>query len=157
MWKTLTPSPSIRNMTAAEAAYIGAMLDAEGNTPTRENGWGSIVIDISEPEVISALLRASGVGNVYGYWPTNGNKLMMKWQVARQADLQIILEQIAPYSVKAQHLLVHTRPLIDQWRDKDREKHTCVKCGKNISGQRTRCGSCAQTERQARERTTDST
>lgn len=128
------------------------MIDAEGYVKLREDGAGQIYVDNSEPELISALIRATGVGKVYGYLPTNGTKLMLRWMVARTPDLAVLLPQLLHYSMKAPLLLAHINPRMEAWSARrEARRQFCEDCGSEVSLQGRkirRCLSCAAKKRQ---------
>lgn len=108
------PYPSsVREMLAVERAWVGAMIDGEGSfviyvpssrrypTPCARLSLGN-----QRLEIISGLLRATGVGSI-GYVkpksPTHGD--FWDWVVSRQNDMLDIARQIREFSEKAQQFL----------------------------------------------------
>ena len=104
-FKRQDTSSSYREPSEAECAYIGAMLDGEGNTPRRRAGYGQLIIDNSDHRIIDRLVTYTGIGKVYTYQPTNGTRPMFKWQVSKHADLLRLLPLLTPWSSKAGVLL----------------------------------------------------
>ena len=102
-------------MSDAEAAWVGAMIDAEGWTvvqPTYKVNAIRICLGNTEPEIISGLLRATGVGTVCSHKRSKPHHLpMFQWSVNAWNDVMAVAEQCAPYSVKAQSLLSTQRRL----------------------------------------------
>ena len=150
-WVRLSVSPELRTMSPEEAAYVGAMLEADGTTYMRSDGCGRIIIDNRNPEIMSALLRATGVGRISGYQPTNGNFLMLKWAVARLPDVEKITDAVRCYSEKAQRLSAFIAPKLAGWRKRKLERTTCIDCGSPVSYREPhRCNSCAALRRSSR-------
>ena len=99
---------SVRLMSEIERAWVGAMVEADGCI-SREKAhprW-DIRVANGNLEVISALLRATGVGNVYlAYYMRFGERHSWgwTWQVTRQNDVVALAAQIEHYCTKAQKL-----------------------------------------------------
>lgn len=96
----------VRQMTPIEAAWVGAMIEGEGcisisrsHSDTYDNYH--LIVGNNSLEVISAMLRATGTGNVY----LRANGRLFTWEVGRINSIYDIARQIAPYSEKAQRLL----------------------------------------------------
>ncbi len=94
-----------KDMSSIECAYVGAFLDAEGClTPHHEwpRSWIMQACN-TEVELISALLRATGVGRVY-YEDRSalGTQSMWTWMVQPYNDVLAIVRQLQPFSLKAQ-------------------------------------------------------
>ena len=152
-WRRLQPTPTQRTLQEPEAAYVGAVIDSEGYVKLREDGAGQLYVDNSETEIISALIRATGVGRVYGYRPTNGTRLMLRWMVARTPDLAALLPQILPYSLKAQQLLAHIAPRMKSWiARREMRRQFCEDCGKEVSLQGRHIRRCTFCSAKARQR-----
>ena len=102
-----------RDMSEVEAAWVGAMIDAEGwivrATAHRVNAL-RICLGNTAPEIISGLLRATGVGTVCcrAFKPKHYLPYF-QWSVNAWNDVMAIAKQCAPYSVKAQDVLSYTR------------------------------------------------
>ncbi len=96
-----------KNMSSIERAYVGALLDAEGSLSPHSSWPRSWRMQVSntEVELISALLRATGVGRVY-YDARDGNTLGSKaiwtWMVQPYNDVLAIVRQLQKFSIKAQ-------------------------------------------------------
>ena len=102
----------IREMTEPERAYIGAMIDAEGwvgKMKNRVNLW-RVFISNTDPEIISAILRATGGGTVradsYSVQGKSvlGTKPIFTWGTSRQNNLYSLVDQCASYSMKLQRI-----------------------------------------------------
>jgi len=113
-------------MTPAEAAYVGAFLDAEGNLQRNANTRHCMIKVVNgNIEIISALLRAVGTGRVvYAGHSRLGKMPLWVWCVHRLADLNVLLPQLAPYSMKAQEALAVN---VDAWADRQTRLATCRK------------------------------
>ncbi len=95
-----------RVMTPVEAAYVGAFVEGEGHiryapSPSRGDMQTSMTVAQNNVEVISALLRATGVGRVN----LRGNGKLWTWQLSAINDMVAVAKQIAPFSEKAQRFL----------------------------------------------------
>jgi hypothetical protein len=92
-------------MRAVECAWVGAFIDAEGSVGLAKpwkDAW-QIALQITEPEYVSTLLRFTGVGNVSYSNPRGISKLpQYRWSVTAKLDIETLLRQLAPYSLKAQ-------------------------------------------------------
>jgi hypothetical protein len=101
------PKMIVKQMTDAEAAWVGAFIDAEGWVSLRDGCW-NILVGNTEVEHISALLRATGTGGVISRIPPAsnlGHKRMYLWSILQDAAARELARQIAPYSLKAQKVL----------------------------------------------------
>lgn len=97
----------MRSMSEPEAAYVGALLDGEGWVTNVVGSGPLITIGNTGIEIISALLRSTGMGAVY-YAPKplrNGNWAQYRWSVLKRADATALCERVKEYSIKAQWLL----------------------------------------------------
>ncbi len=106
----------VREMTEPERAYIGAMIEGEGNVrlynahkscaACRTGGghWRITVVN-TDVEIISALLRATGVGRITRRTPEKlENKPCYSWFVGRYNDILSLVRQSARYSTKLQQV-----------------------------------------------------
>jgi hypothetical protein len=113
--QTLTP---IKQMTEGQAAWVGAMIEAEGcvhlypagkSRSTREHVHISVVN--TDVEVISTLLRFVGAGTVTFYPPRPGalgKKNCWKWRLSRQHQVRALAPQVSPWmTVKGQKMVDH--------------------------------------------------
>lgn len=97
----------MRNMTDIETAWVGAMFEGEGSITLNRVGRGYLRLSLenTDVEIISALLRLTGLGHV-SYRHPNLNKLARKpsyqWYLTRQDDVIALLTKIEPYCIKAQ-------------------------------------------------------
>jgi len=152
------PSGPGRQLRPEEAAWLGAMLDAEGCVTTTPDGHRVQYISISntEIELISAVLRAAGVGTVWALLrKASHHRQAWRWQLARIADLTALLPQLEVYSLKAQRALSLIRPMWERAQEARKPK-TCIDCGQAIT-KRTRvrrCWSCAGVRRWAKRKQT---
>ena len=99
-------------MTEAEAAYVGMAIDTDGwvGSNGKEDKLGhlngvQIGFANTNPELISAVLRAVGAGRVHMVLPPKC-KPVLRWNLMARNDVRALAEQIAPYSQKAQRALV---------------------------------------------------
>jgi len=98
----------VRQMTDVEAAWIGALIEGEGSiwwVKTKRHTWPAVNVSNTDPEIISALLRTTGVGSVHHQkTPTNaliqGAKPCYIWMAQAQREAADIIRQCAPYSMK---------------------------------------------------------
>lgn len=102
-----------RDMSEVERAWVGAMLEGEGSTfihpdyrDSRPSFTPHIGIGNTEIEVISAIVRATGLGGVSSREKGSslGSKRMWVWQTNAWNDVLALLPQLLPYSTKAQKL-----------------------------------------------------
>ena len=104
----------VRTLSDVEAAWVGAMIDGEGSI-YRCVGRSPYRMDFAntEVELVATMLRLVGSGCV-GY--VNGKpserrafikhiKDAWRWYLYPINDIAALLEQIAPYSIKAQKWL----------------------------------------------------
>ena len=101
----------VRQMAPDERAWVGAMIEAEGSVmvnPSHSNHKAKIMVANTDPEILSALLRATGVGHVG--LKTESRQWQRKpcytWQVQAQLEARDIALQCAPYSMKLQRVEV---------------------------------------------------
>ena len=105
---TRRKATSLRLMSEVEAAYVGALVDGEGcirNQDVHSRGGGrsvSVVVGNTELELISALLRITGIGVVCKDKPQLGRLPFWRWGVYAIEDTKSLLRRIAAYSLKAQ-------------------------------------------------------
>jgi hypothetical protein len=94
-------------MTEVEAAWVGAMLDADGWVTVVVGSGPLIVIGNTGLEIISALLRATGLGRVYYSPPPSckGSLAQWRWSVLRKKEAEELCRRVITYSIKAQWLL----------------------------------------------------
>ncbi len=96
----------LRNMTEVEAAYLGAMIDGEGCITNSGRGHRQIKFGNTDIELISACLRATGIGGIELRLPRGLSKLpLWIWNVGRAQEIEDLCRRIAPYSMKAQREL----------------------------------------------------
>ena len=106
------PKPcQVRQMSPVEAAYVGAMVDAEGTVRIKDGYW-QVNFPNTEVEYVSAVVRATGIGSVYcrdltGRASSNprftpSTKLLWIWATTRKADVEELARQLSPYSTKMQ-------------------------------------------------------
>ena len=103
----------VREMSDAEAAWVGAIIDAEGWVliqPIYKVNAVRISVGNTEPEIISGLLRATGVGTVCHHKRSKPHHLpMFQWTANAWNDVMAIAKRCAPYSMKAQKVLAQSR------------------------------------------------
>lgn len=98
----------VREMSIDERAWVGAMIEAEGSVgkPYGQYRQWRITVVNTDPEILSALLRATGVG-IVGL-KTRAKQWQRKpcfgWSVQAQLDVAGIVNQCAPYSMKLQQV-----------------------------------------------------
>jgi hypothetical protein len=97
-------SSRVRKMTEPEAAWVGAMIEAEGSVVFAPQVRVAVVN--SDPEIISALLRATGSGTVQIRQPHLGTKLLYCWWMSKWREVQALVAQAGPYSMKLQKVEV---------------------------------------------------
>ncbi len=103
---TIAFPSSVKAMASEEASWIGAFVDGEGTVDQDHQGYPRIRTVNTEPELLSVLLRVTGVGTVYYKRPmASSTKPAFEWAVHRINDVLDLLNQIAPYSIKAQRAL----------------------------------------------------
>jgi hypothetical protein len=100
---------TLRKMSEPEKAWVGAFIDAEGGFYVIARGTWNVNVVNTEPEFLSALLRATHLGVVISknnhsqakkHW-----KPAFQWTFATRVDVDALAEAIAPYSLKAQEYL----------------------------------------------------
>lgn len=104
---------SVCRLSLVEAAWLGAFIDGEGTIGVYDinrNGLplGEISVANTEPELISAVLRITRVGTVWGrFYSLLGSRpsLLLRWKCNRQNDVKSLVRQLAPYCLKAQRVL----------------------------------------------------
>jgi len=95
-------------MSDVEQAWVGALIEGEGCVRKHSNKgetfhWRIVVANTSA-EILSALVRATGIANIY--LTANPGKPCFQWQVYRQADVADLVRQCSPYSEKCQAVIV---------------------------------------------------
>lgn len=102
---------STRTMSPIEVGWVAGFIEADGWAgihTTRGYSQAEIVAAGTNPEHISALLRATGVGRVcYQARPsklTSTPQPMWYWKVSRHNDILSLIDQLQPYSLKVQKL-----------------------------------------------------
>ncbi len=99
---------TVRNLQPEEAAWIGAMIEADGSVSVRIDNRGYEDIDLhfynSEVETVATMLRLVGEGNIYyrgkrisSKWPTAGTKPQWAWSLQKKPSVRALLPQIIPY------------------------------------------------------------
>lgn len=99
-WKTRIRTSEARAMTPVEAAWVGAMIEGEGHVSPKLHGKLSVNFSVSNTsvEIISTLLRFTGVGRVYfqslkpGVW-----KPVWLWRLTRMVDVEAVGKQVRPF------------------------------------------------------------
>ena len=114
----------VRVMSDVEAAWMGAIFEGEGSGivgdypsgvghyPTRKI---TAVVANTDPEVLSACLRFTGSGRVYGKPAVPGHRPAFAWTIQKRNSALDFLHQIAPYSWKAQRTLDRAAELDERW------------------------------------------
>ncbi len=100
---------TVRKMSEVERSLVGAYLDTDGYIAFNGKRMGRLGLGNTNLEIISALLRTTGVGKVCliraatdtwaPYWD---------WYVCPKVDIVNIASQVAAYSTKAQAFLTAT-------------------------------------------------
>lgn len=101
-------SSQLREMSEPEKAYVGAMVDGEGWIGAYKTGrytYHKVTVVNTSLEIISALLRATGVGAV-GFRDRNNPrwKPCWEWTVNRRGNVLALAKLCSPYSFKLQEL-----------------------------------------------------
>ncbi len=100
---------SVREMSTIEAAWMGAMIDGEGcilRQQQRGFDYTRLSMGNTEPELVSAFLRATGVGCIImGQQKKAHHRPFFNWTVNRQNDVFEIIRQCRPFSIKCQQAL----------------------------------------------------
>lgn len=114
-----------RNLTDVEAAWLGAMLDAEGTIYRNGATWAMVFLN-SEVEYISAFLRLTGQGKVYYRAPRPPGKLVLwEWRTGRSIEVAILCQRLAPWSLKARRVPALARKYRRVLGLSNREKTHC--------------------------------
>jgi hypothetical protein len=111
-----TTTHTIRQMRSDEAAWVGAMIEAEGSVSVYRPVHGTndaiqIQVSNTDVEIISTLLRFVGAGNVRYVRPGVGQRWVSKkglwiWSLSQQIQLRALAPQIAPWmTAKGERLL----------------------------------------------------
>ena len=115
-WSCKNRVSTARQMTAVEAAWVGAMIEAEGHIGLRSRGEGytpaaNFCVTNTSIEILSTLLRLTGVGRVYFCPDPRPDKLghlpVWRWHIIRKEDMVAVGGQIRPYLVDKQDRLAH--------------------------------------------------
>lgn len=88
-------------MTEVEKAWVGAMVEAEGYVGFYNGRW-RIGVGNTDPEIISAILRATGVGLVSIQKGTN--KPIIHWSSQRYNDVINLSNQLKDYCMKVRKI-----------------------------------------------------
>lgn len=91
-------------MTAVEAAWVGAMVEAEGSVVLNPRYQRVDVIN-TDPEILSAMLRATGAGTVI-FKPNSNPRYRpgFYWTLCRRLEIRELVRQCSGYSMKLQRL-----------------------------------------------------
>ena len=95
----------LRDMTEAEAAYVGAMIDGEGTVYFHPNGGIKVQFVNTNVEYVSAFLRATGVGRVHCRRGDERKLDLFIWQINAHNDVVALAERCSMYSTKLQRVL----------------------------------------------------
>ena len=105
---------TIRQMTDVEAAWMGAMLEGEGSVMllphhSSRKPFVRAVITNTDPEIMSACLRLTNAGRVNRGQDNRSSlvretKICFAWAIQAWNDVMSFLQQVRPYSMKAQQL-----------------------------------------------------
>ena len=101
---------SVRELAPVEAAWIGAMIDGEGSIYRCTGQVGHrMEFGNTEVELVATMLRVVGAGKVYLLNNRASNLVgklpIWRWYLYPANDVAALIEQIAPYSIKAQKWL----------------------------------------------------
>jgi len=114
---------TVRRMSEPERSYLGAMIDGEGSIGryisgnSRNSGQSILALSNQSLEIISALLRFTGVGSVsLKDSPSTRNpspkalggvprRPVWDWRITNAVDVGSVASQSATYSVKCQNYL----------------------------------------------------
>ena len=92
----------VRQLTAVEAAWLGAMVDGEGHIT---GPYNHLYVTNTNVEIISTILRLIGIGRVSMGTKVPGMKTVWRFALTRINDLAALFPQLSPYSMKAQEVL----------------------------------------------------
>ncbi|KKK88666.1 hypothetical protein LCGC14_2740840 [marine sediment metagenome] len=101
----------MRIMKPEEAAWVGAMVEAEGSVFPNRTRWGDywqVRVSNTDLEIISALFRATGEGTVIYDNPTRehlGNKQQWLWCLSKQAEVKSLAASCQDYCIKLRKVL----------------------------------------------------
>ncbi len=98
-------------MTEPEAAWLGAAIEGEGGLGRLPGKRMALSLEVAntDPEFISALIRITGLADVYGKIFKNPQGRpwapAFRWRVSRANDMLAIARRCAIYSTKCQRVL----------------------------------------------------
>lgn len=96
----------VREMSDVQAAWVGAIIEAEGSvvfTPRTSLHYARIQVSNTDVEIISALMRTTGVGSVCLLQQSKlGTKDCWCWAVQARNDIQSLVRQCSLYAMKLQ-------------------------------------------------------
>lgn len=102
-------------MSECAAAWLGALLDGEGSVYKAKGHAGRrrrlpwIAIANTEVELIATCLRITGAGTIQTRLQPSaafGSRRMWCWMCQKVADVPVLLQRLAPYSLKAQKAII---------------------------------------------------
>jgi hypothetical protein len=106
----------LRLMTEAEAAWVGAFIEADGSVAQKPNGDWTLNVSQQNVEIMSALFRITHVGSIHLRYPEGSQHLgltarrdLWTWQVQTQIEVQDIATRCQSYSEKLQKVLCGLR------------------------------------------------
>src|SRR3990167_1361965 len=109
VYRRASSDQPLRLMSEVEAAWVGAAIETDGWVTISNEKYWAIGVGSTDLEIISALLRATGVGTVCkpllsstAY--TNG-KPFWRWTVWGIGLLPRLAERLSPYSQKVRKIL----------------------------------------------------
>lgn len=115
---------TVRDMSEAEAAWVGAMIEGEGNLvhlDPRKNGRLShgveVVVHNTEVETIATCLRLVGDGTINVVLPQTHRMATMplwRWRTAKHESMKKILPQIIPFLTGKQERAQQLLGLLDR-------------------------------------------
>lgn len=107
------PRIPVSRISAVCAAWLGAMIEAEGTTllrrwPDNRRPTALIVLPNTDPEIISVALRIAQTGTVSMIMKSSvlSRLPIIRWRVERWWDTLFLARLLAPYSPKAASLVV---------------------------------------------------
>ncbi len=101
----------VRQLSIAEAAWVGAMIEAEGTVWALRKTTRCVGISVgnTDVEIISTLLRFVGDGRVKMHAPGAGDlgrKTAWFWELTHDAAIRALAPQITPWmTVKGDRLI----------------------------------------------------
>jgi hypothetical protein len=120
--------------TDVEWAWVAGVFEGEGSiSHSPANNSASLVVTMTDKDVIDSIARLTGVGTVNGPYldKRRESKPIWRWTCTRQADFRVVAEKMLPWlhdrrSARLNHVLSLLRPY-GVGKPKPKPKTHCIR------------------------------